>query len=257
MALLCEFQKMIASICLGMLLNWLHRNDVTFWMQSEYKKTAPQGFVSAEWQAMMTWVMLPELQAVADKHFNASSGWWSDQAARSYDWLIAATGHDPSKGAKFLLSHDQDGRHSYMTASLDGNRKRTREREDRRTLDHDDPRSIPLHPVKSYLPFAPKTQDCIQSPVEMCFSQVKRLWKEGLAALREETQAIGYGPRELCKLARQVIHEAIQVDLTRACWGHAENAIKVFSMPQTEVSCIKGVVYHGRGGHALPSACRG
>ena len=198
--------------------------------------------------------MLPDLQKVANRYFNCNSDWF-DQA--EYNELVRVTGHDESKGRKFLLTHDSDPRHSFKQPTVEnGVRRASGQRMDRRLLPASAKDSIPLHPVKDYVPSAPKVQDCIQSPIEMVLSQVKQEFRE-LFRLYTSMRGPVYTPENMFSLVKLAFFSKVTPRLCAACWEHGCKAIRVWKTPSNSTLVVNGKTVFGTGGNQVPRRFKG
>lgn len=179
---------------------------------------------------------IPAMQRTANKIFRRDSAWYSQAL---YDKLVAATGHPIGPNKKFLVSHDQDGRHSYYHHTTDkellkhGGAAALREQKvDRRVLPVGQ-LHMPLIQKASYVPIAMKVPDCVQSPIEMFFGTVKRTFRGLMADYRAASVADGKAcaPGVVVELALKAFEISGTVDLAGSCWEHARKSLLVWTTP--------------------------
>lgn len=219
------------------------------------------GLCAIEWQEWIRLRAYPAMQETANMLFCKDSEWFSQTL---YEELVTATRHSGAN-KKFLVSHDQDGRHSYYHHTTDpallkhGGAKASREgKVDRRDLPpgrlH-----IPLIPVADYVPIAMKVPDCVQSPVEMFFATVKRHFRGKLSEYRAANVASGKAcpPGVVADIALQSFANAGTPELVRSCWEHARKSLLVWTTPIGEWVQIGSFHVQGSGGNWVHKKYRG
>lgn len=194
------------------------------------------------------------MQAASDRMFRsdcAESASWFDQSL--YDSLVLAKGHEGDHKT-FLVSHDQDCRHSYFLHTTDNQFLQhggLTGRVDRRLLPERTDMHIPLKPVVDYVPIAQRVPDCVQSPIEMFFATVKGRFSELMNEHR--VRSVGRGeacaPETVVKLALRAFEEKGTAVLAKSCWKHAVKALLVWTTPTHLWVVIDGHSYLGTGGN--------
>lgn len=201
------------------------------------------------------------MQQTANRLFCRDSPWFNPAL---YDDLVAATGHQgPNK--KFLVTHDQDCRHSYYLHTTDehllraGGASVRSGKVDRRCLPSGTEYHIPLTPVVDYVPIAMKVPDCVQSPVEMFFAVVKVRFRKLIGQYRGAHIADGQPsePGKVAELAMKAFEEVGTGELVKSCWEHARKALLVWSTPVHQWVQIDGFSVQGTGGNWVHKQFRG
>jgi hypothetical protein len=150
---------------------------------------APSGFTATEFQEWFRQKAFPAMQECADRYFvrkpaNSNHGFTAALQA-SNKKLETATYFNHRYHMKFLISHDQDSRHSYKHYPLTSGGHKGKPF-DRRNITKRKPLHIGVHEKQDYVPTAPRVPDCIQSPIKMFFVSVKGHFKKLLAQCRRE-----------------------------------------------------------------------
>ena len=202
---------------------------------------------------------LPAMQNCADRNFMRKPGfpehWFSTAEASSYARLVHATQFQSMYHKKYLISHDQDSRHSmkHYPPTRAGRRGKPI---DRRSLPNRSPLRISVDVLKDYVPTAPRVPDCIQSPIEMFFAPVKTRFR----ALLEEHRRQGCTSNfdVVMQKALQAFKENGTADRGTRCWRHAiEKSLRIFATPAGEWLKIGEADVMGTGGDWVPKKYRG
>jgi hypothetical protein len=208
-----------------------------------------------EWQDWMMADALPAMHDFANREFVRRPGTdhWFNSVEDSYHKLCMVTGHDPqSADKKFLVTHDHDSRHSFKHHTrINGKKVEI----DRRLLPAGTKLAIPLQPVRDYIPTCPKVQDCIQSPIEMVFSQIKGYFKKLIAQRRLDL--LDTSPQIVVETALQAFRDKGTADLVNSCWKHAAKSILVWCTPRDKFVAIDGKLWQGVGGNWVPRELAG
>lgn len=221
------------------------------------------GLCAIEFQEWIRLSAYPAMQRTANELFCRDRPWFSQTL---YDDLCFATGYHAVGGnKKFLVTHDQDRRHSYFMHTDDekvlraGGARLRDGKVDRRCLPAGSEFNIPLSPVRDYVPIAMKVPDCVQSPVEMFFAIVKWRFKKLLAEHRSEHVASGQAsaPGKVAELAFQSFEEVGTKELVKACWFHARKSLLIWTTPVREWVQIDGWDVQGTGGGYVHKKYRG
>lgn len=197
---------------------------------------ATKGFVAMEWQDWVRLAAYPKMRAYADSNFVSTE--------EKYLALVRATGHDIASGhKKFLVTHDQDARHSYLHhyKSAAGKKKTI----DRRLLSEGQKLYIPFDIELDYVPLAMRVPDCVQSPIEMFFAPIKTQFRKIIKALRKS------GQQTTPKLCAEAVLQAFEKKGTQQrvyrCWHHARKSLLVWTTPVGEWVEIDGMKVQGSG----------
>lgn len=197
------------------------------------------------------------MQACADRSFYRKSGdhWFTGAVQASYERLVYATQFHSVYHRKFLISHDQDRRHSMLhyPATVSGKRGKPF---DRRTVAGGGSLQIPVDIQKDYIPTAPRVPDCIQCPIEMYFAPIKVYFRKLLAQQRRAGQQSSF--QLVAQLAEQAFNEKGGIERAGSCWQHAvEKALRIFATPYRTWITIDGERVMGVGGNWVPGKYRG
>lgn len=198
-----------------------------------------------EWMRCKAWLACYEH---AQAHFTRQK--LGPAVWRMYESLCIQLGWTPG-GPKplFFLVHDSDSRHSYMLHVAAPRGRATMK--DRRSIPAGKPFSMPMHPKFNYIPAAPKVQDCIQSPVEMVFADVKKAWDEQCMTPRSMT------PREMVEVVRECFKKRATPELVCKCFDHALKCLPAWYGLEKEWVEIDGVRYKCVHGNKMPAALKG
>jgi hypothetical protein len=194
--------------------------------------SAPSGFTATEFQEWFRLKALPAMQECADRCFVRkpadSNHWFTAALQASYEKLETATDFNHRYHKKFLISHDQDSRHSYKHYPLTSGGHKGKPT-DRRSIAKGKPLHIGVHEKKDYVPTAPRVPDCIQSTFEVVVQQA-------LEAFREKGGA----------------------DRASRCWQHAvQKSIRIFATPYKTWITIGEDRVMGVGGNWVPKKYSG
>jgi hypothetical protein len=218
---------------------------------------APSGFTASEFQEWFRLRALPAMQRCADSTFFRQQGnhWFNAAVEASYQRLVKATQYSSAWHRKFLISHDQDSRHSMQHYPVTVNGKRGKPF-DRRTLPEGKQFHIPVHPKRDYIPTAPKVPDCIQSPIEMFFGPVKTHFRSLLEEHWKQGKQSSF--QVVAQLALQAFKDKGAAERAGRCWKHAvDKALPIFAKPYKEWLTIDGELVMGVGGNWVPQKYRG
>lgn len=170
--------------------------------------------------------------------------WFTSEVAKQYDEIKKQLQWNERRdGPFFLISNDQDRRHSWR----DMERHQLAEPyTDRTTLARGERGHISFNRVKQELPTAMRVPDCIQSPVEMIMGITKVEIHKRMAVVREADSFV------IAQLIRDVFAEKVTPELVQKCWEHGVRAIRVFcgqldehimisiGQRQVKVLCVRG-----------------
>ena len=197
-----------------------------------------------EWQDWLRLRAYPKMRAFADANFIREDGhWFNEQVDLA---LVRTTGHDiASPNKKFLVTHDQDARHSYLHHyTTDSGRKKTI---DRRLVTVGEKLYMPFDVDLDYVPTAIRVPDCVQSPIEMFFAPIKGAFRKKIAMLRKG------GQQTTPRLCAEAVIEAFKEKGTQEnvynCWQHARKSLLVWTTPVGEWVEIDGMFVQGSGGN--------
>lgn len=198
------------------------------------------------------------MQAAADRMFCPETPWFKREL---YDDLVRAKGHTGDHKT-FLVTHDQDCRHSYYLHTDDPEKLKyggVGGKVDRRALPAGTDMHMPLRPVIDYVPIATRVPDCVQSSVEMFFATVKREFGELMGKHRAGFvhQGEACAPETVITFALQAFEKKGTVQLASKCWEHARAALAVWTTPIGDWVVINGHRYMGTGGNWVHKALRG
>jgi hypothetical protein len=202
---------------------------------------------------------IPAMQACADGSFFRKPGdkdhWFTGAVEESYQRLVTATKYQSACHRKFLISHDQDSRHSMLHYPVTAGGKRGRPY-DRRTVARGQRFHIPVNPITDYVPTAPRVPDCIQSPIEMYFAPIKARFRQLLTEHRKQGQQSSF--QVVVELAQQAFRDKGGAERAGRCWRHAvEKALPIFATPYKKWITVDGDKVMGVGGNWVPKKYSG
>lgn len=203
------------------------RGELTAAMPVQRKDGAyPGGLVATETQEWRKWRLFPLCQHAAELYFNsANNPQWTDFDTRCYNQLVKLVGWpERTRGKLYLVQGDSDVRHSMISHLL---WRLHRQEHDRTELPANHPQYIRFWRAEQEPATAPKVPDCLQQPIELCFSHVKpevnRIKEEFMRS--ERRQPTSY---ELADMTVRVCKAKITPKLVRSNFEHARTAIDVF-----------------------------
>jgi hypothetical protein len=220
---------------------------------------APSGFTATEFQEWFRLKALPAMQACADRCFLRkpanSSHWFTAAMQASYERLVNATEFSHRFHKKFLISHDQDSRHSYKHYPVTSGGHKGKP-VDRRTIPKGRPLHIGVHEKRDYVPTAPRVPDCIQSPIEMFFAPVKGHFKTLMAEHRREGKQSTF--EVVVENSLRAFREKGTAEKAGRCWQHAvQKSIVIFATPYKTWITIGEDRVMGVGGNWVPKKYSG
>jgi hypothetical protein len=195
--------------------------------------------------------IIPAIENFANPHFRVGVNSWFDPVR--YGSLKRALGW-PKDSARpcWLASLDRDKRHSmnsYKKYRLDKACNRKPRLVDRRTIPEGSFDWIAWKP-EQVVPSAEKVPDCVQQPIEMVFSAVKRDYHE---------KASEQHPKDVLEMW-QVIKDAFMAKATkeRICrlFDHAWKSLTVWSGREGTWVEFDGHTYMCTGGNIVPKLMR-
>lgn len=216
----------------------------------------PGGLVATEFQEWLRLRCIPGIRQFCKANFKERGHppWFSWSA---YQRLCGALDRTPSgMEPNFLLSLDADARHTmkHMWPEIDHPTPRGMRAPppaDRRLIPAGEEGHIPLHPVYSYAPSAPRIPDVLQFPIESTFSTVKRAFRAELRACKAPS------PRQMVAAMQAGFARGATQPSIEQRFVHAEKNMLVFSGQEGSVVELDGVRYHCTGGNWLPAVLRG
>lgn len=212
----------------------------------------PGGLVADEFQEWFRFRVLPAVWKICQEQFIEGVNDWFEK--KLYQDLCCAVGHEPGNVMEpmFLISLDSDPRHSMKDLGRHSNKLTPKgSLVDRRTLSVGEVGYIPIDPIKNYVPTAPKVPDCLQCPIEMSFSPVKRHFR-GIVHEPEYK-----GERGMVRAMQEAFQLKHTADRIKNCFTHGELAMRVFSGREDEVVVQGDTCYHCTFGKWVPRKVAG